>query len=97
MSANIESMFYVRKTPWHGLGTRVEFALDSKEALVAAGLDWKVIQKSIMTDDGNLIPGFKANIRNTSTSGSGDRSLQGRAEHGRLRFYRSTVRRGRFL
>lgn len=65
MSANIESMFYVRKTPWHGLGTRVEFALDSKEALVAAGLDWKVIQKSIMTDDGNLIPGFKANIRNT--------------------------------
>ena len=55
MLANIESMFYVRKTPWHGLGTRVEFALDSKEALVAAGLDWKVIQKSIMTDDGNLI------------------------------------------
>ena len=53
MLANIESMFYVRKTPWHGLGTRVEFALDSKEALVAAGLDWKVIQKSIMTDDGN--------------------------------------------
>lgn len=65
MSANVESMFYVRETPWHGLGTRVEFALDSKEALVAAGLDWEVIQKSIMTDDGNLIPGFKANIRNT--------------------------------
>ena len=23
MSASIESMFYVRETPWHGLGTRV--------------------------------------------------------------------------
>lgn len=23
MAANIETMFYVRETPWHGLGTRV--------------------------------------------------------------------------
>ena len=56
MSANVETMFYTREKPWHGLGTRVENALDSKEALVAAGLDWKVIQKPIMTDDGNRIP-----------------------------------------
>ena len=33
MSANVESMFYVREAPWHGLGTRVEAALGSKEAL----------------------------------------------------------------
>ena len=65
MSANVETMFYTREKPWHGLGTRVENALDSKEALVAAGLDWKVIQKPIMTDDGNRIPGFKANVRDT--------------------------------
>ena len=65
MSANVETMFYTREKPWHGLGTRVEYALDSKEALVAAGLDWKVIQKPIMTDDGNRIPGFKANVRDT--------------------------------
>ena len=24
MSANVETMFYVREKPWHGLGTRVE-------------------------------------------------------------------------
>ena len=32
MSASIESMFYVRETPWHGLGTRVITAPTSKEA-----------------------------------------------------------------
>ena len=63
MSANVESMFYVREAPWHGLGTSVEEALDSAKALEKSGLDWKVIQKPIMTDTFELIPGFKANIR----------------------------------
>ena len=63
MSANVESMFYLREAPWHGLGTSVEEALDSAEALEKSGLDWKVIQKPIMTDTFELIPGFKANIR----------------------------------
>ena len=40
MSANVETMFYTRVTPWHGLGTRVEEAPDSREALILAGLDW---------------------------------------------------------
>jgi hypothetical protein len=42
MSANVESMFYVRETPWHGLGTKVKEAPTSKDALIYAGLDWKV-------------------------------------------------------
>lgn len=63
MPANVESMFYVRETPWHKLGTRVDEALTSKEALVAAGLDWNVIQKNVMTDYCNIIEGFRANIR----------------------------------
>lgn len=63
MSANVESMFYVREAPWHGLGTRVEAALDSREALEKSGLDWKVIQKPIMTSAFEPIHGFKANIR----------------------------------
>lgn len=29
MSANVESMFYVREAPWHGLGQKVENALCS--------------------------------------------------------------------
>ena len=63
MSANVETMFYTRQKPWHGLGTRVEEAPGSKEALTLAGLDWKVVQKPIQTEEGQPILGFKANIR----------------------------------
>jgi phage/plasmid-like protein (TIGR03299 family) len=63
MPANVESMFYVRQAPWHGLGEKVEQALNSKEALQKSGLDWQVIQKTILTEDQMEIPGFKANIR----------------------------------
>jgi len=63
MPANVESMFYVRETPWHGLGVKVDEALSSIKALELGGLDWSVIQKEIYTDDNMLIPSFKANIR----------------------------------
>ena len=63
MSAQVETMFYTRTTPWHGLGTRVEEAPGSKEALEIAGLNWKVTQKEIYTQDGQQILGFKANVR----------------------------------
>lgn len=33
MPANVETMFYVRQSPWHGLGVKVDEALSSKEAL----------------------------------------------------------------
>ena len=65
MPANVETMFYVREAPWHGLGVRVESALNSEDALVMSGLNWNVIQKPIMTTSGNPIPGYKANIRDT--------------------------------
>lgn len=65
MAANVESMFYVRETPWHGLGTRVAEALDSKEALEKAGLDWNVVQEPIYTDTNELIEGYKANVRDS--------------------------------
>ena len=62
MAANVESMFYVRETPWHGLGTRVNEAPASKEALTAAGLDWSVLQEPIYTETEELISGYKANV-----------------------------------
>ena len=65
MPANVETMFYVREAPWHGLGVRVESALNSEDALVMSGLNWNVLQKPIMTTSGNPIPGYKANIRDT--------------------------------
>ena len=42
MAHNIESMFYTREKPWHGLGTMVQEAPTSSEALRLAGLDWTV-------------------------------------------------------
>lgn len=65
MSANVESMFYVRETPWHGLGTKVMEAPDSEGALIAAGLNWNVIQEPIFTGENEPIRGYKANIRDS--------------------------------
>lgn len=65
MAANIETMFYVRETPWHGLGTRVLTAPASKEALEVAGLNWKVVQEPVYTEANELIEGYKANVRDS--------------------------------
>ena len=65
MAANVETMFYTREKPWHGLGTRVEVAPTSADALKMAGLDWEVLQESIYTDAGDMIAGYKANVRST--------------------------------
>jgi phage/plasmid-like protein (TIGR03299 family) len=37
----------------------------SAAALTLAGLDWRVIQKDLLTEDGIAIPGFKANLRDS--------------------------------
>ena len=63
MAANIETMFYTRTAPWHGLGTRVDEALTSKDALIYAGLDWQVLQEPVYTSAGELVSGYKANVR----------------------------------
>jgi hypothetical protein len=63
MPAYLESMFYVREAPWHGLGVCVEEALSSDEALEKSGLDWRVIQRQLLTDTYDPVPGYKVNIR----------------------------------
>lgn len=68
MSANVESMFYVRQVPWHGLGTMVQEAPTSEDALRMAELDWRVEQTPVFTDAGIEIPGYKANRRDTDGS-----------------------------
>jgi len=68
MAHNLETMFYTRVAPWHGLGVCVEETLNSQEALVAAGLDWNVIQRPLMTSTYDPVPGYKANVRETDNS-----------------------------
>lgn len=65
MAANVESMFYVRETPWHGLGTKVLEAPTSKDALILAGLDWHVVQEPVYTGQNELVQGYKANVRDS--------------------------------
>lgn len=65
MAALVESMVYTREKPWHGLGTKVEEAPTSADALRLAGLDWRVEQKNIQLCGGSRVPGYKANVRST--------------------------------
>lgn len=61
----METMFYTREKPWHGLGTMVAEAPNSKDALRLAGLNWKVLQEPVYTENKELIQGYKANVRDT--------------------------------
>lgn len=65
MAALVETMMYTREKPWHGLGTRVEDAPTSADALRLAGLDWTVEQKDIQLCGGAKIQNYKANVRST--------------------------------
>lgn len=65
MSANVESMMYVREKPWHGLGEMVQEAPTSADALRLAGLDWRVDSKPVQVCGGRKVDGFRANVRAT--------------------------------
>ena len=71
MVANVETMFYVREKPWHGLGVEVQEAPASIDALVYAGLDWRVLQKDVFAEDGARIAGYKVNIRSSDNGALG--------------------------
>lgn len=68
MAANVETMFSVREVPWHGLGTIIQEAVTSKEAIKLAELDWNVVSNPIYDNMGREIKGFKANTRDKDNS-----------------------------
>ena len=58
MAHEVETMMYVGKTPWHGLGVAIPEGkkLSIEEAIGVAGLDWEVKIQHIFTKDGRGIP-----------------------------------------
>ena len=77
MSANVETMFSVRETPWHGLGTIISEAPSSYDGIRLAKINWRVIQKPMYLPsiDGTgfeQINGRYANVRETDNAFLGD-------------------------
>lgn len=68
MSALVETMYSVREVPWHGLGTVIENAPNSHDAIELAGLNWQVNGNPIFDANGNEIKGYKANTRDSDNS-----------------------------
>ena len=61
----VESLFVTREPAWHGLGTIVQDAPTSEDAIRLAGLDWRVESKEIFLADGTKIPNSYANVRSS--------------------------------
>lgn len=69
MIMETDQMFSANRVkPWHYEETKehvklIQEAPTSEEALVAAGLDWNVVSTPVYQENGLLIPGYKANVR----------------------------------
>jgi phage/plasmid-like protein (TIGR03299 family) len=66
MSHNLETMFFTgdRQKIWHGLGRQVDGALTSDEALIAAGLSWRVEGREVyLSGSSTPVKGYKAITR----------------------------------
>lgn len=68
MAALVETMYSTRVTPWHGLGEIIEEAPTSADAIIIAGIDWNVNSCPIFLENGNSIPGYFANVRDSDGS-----------------------------
>ena len=47
MPANVETMYSAVETPWHRIGTVTAEAVDSRQAIKLAGLDWNVSTRPV--------------------------------------------------
>jgi phage/plasmid-like protein (TIGR03299 family) len=67
MAHEVESMMYVGKEPWHGLGEEIPESkkLSIDEAIAAAGLKWRVDKRHLFTEGSIGIQGHFATCRDT--------------------------------
>jgi phage/plasmid-like protein (TIGR03299 family) len=83
MAHEVEQMFYMGATPWHGLGVKLDTPPTVDEAIIAAGLDWRVERKPlVLAETGERAPAF-ATVRSSDNQilgvvGKGYRVLQNR-------------------
>lgn len=64
MSANIDSMLYVKETPWHGLGHRYEIAPTTPEEIIeGAEIGWSVAAAQMMTSLHERVMNYNAVYR----------------------------------
>lgn len=68
MAHLVETLFTTREKAWHGLGTVVQEAPTSRDAIELAGLNWRVDSRPIYDVFGKEIKGFKANTRDSDNS-----------------------------
>jgi phage/plasmid-like protein (TIGR03299 family) len=67
MAHEVENMFSVKETPWHGLGHIVTEAPTVEQVLTMAGLDWSVSMRPLYLGDGTEV-GQKAIMRDSDNS-----------------------------
>lgn len=65
---SIDEAFYALQPAWHGLGTVLDHAPTSAEAIEAAHLNWRVDRRPIQTTDGIEIPDTYATLRSDTKS-----------------------------
>jgi phage/plasmid-like protein (TIGR03299 family) len=51
MAHEVEQMFSVKETPWHGLGRIIREAPTMEEGIRLAGLDWRIDQRPVFTSN----------------------------------------------
>ena len=67
MAHHVESMFSVLETPWHKLGRILDKPPTTAEAIVCAGLDWKVAKRPLFLGDGRAVEAY-ATVRDSDGS-----------------------------
>ena len=58
------AMMYTGETPWHRLGTKLDEPATAREAITAAGLNYRVALKELVTKEDLPVPQRKAVVRN---------------------------------